>query len=175
MSHMVHVTEGIVIAVQNTGESSRRIVLCTKDLGCISAVVQSARASKKMSVGVQWMSSARYDCVYGLSGWRVIGISDCVNSSNRSVWQYQAYARRCQYVIRFVAGELADGELFTQISQEFANVADRYTASEESEKFTHFQYTVLHHIGYIPEPLDTNMDIQQLRSIVRIAEQNTQL
>jgi len=177
MSHTIFHTPGIIIGVQNSGESSRRIALITPELGLISVIAQSARESKKVSVATQWLSYGQYDCVLGsASGWRLVGADMIASYASADTVVISAYSRRCQYLSRFIIGEQPDPQLFALISSEFVRLPTILGTGDDVRSFLEFQYIVLSHIGYIADGVDVaNIDSSMLRQQIAQAQHNAQL
>jgi DNA repair protein RecO len=69
-----HQTEGIILKGYDSGDSSRKVALLSKDLGLIYAHVQNGRGLKsKLRGSVQEFSLGRFVLVKGVNGWKLVG------------------------------------------------------------------------------------------------------
>lgn len=69
-----HQTEGIILKGYDSGDSNKKIVLLTSDLGLIYAHAQGARAlPSKLRGSIQEFSLGKFTLVKGAGGWKAVG------------------------------------------------------------------------------------------------------
>ncbi|MFZ2500719.1 MAG: recombination protein O N-terminal domain-containing protein [Minisyncoccia bacterium] len=117
-----YTTRGIVLARTHAGEANTFVTMLTPDLGLVHARVQSLRSSGA-KLGASLATFAESECVLvrGKEGWRVAG---AVLEENWFAKLQTANARRraarvSGLVLRLVAGEVRDAELYAIIREFF--------------------------------------------------------
>ena len=75
-----HNTEGVVIGGSERGETSRSIVLFTRDFGLIHVSVQAGRAmASKLRYGVQDFTLGNFTLIKGRHTWKLVGAEEKLN------------------------------------------------------------------------------------------------
>lgn len=75
-----HQTEGLVIQGFESGDSSKKIAIFTRELGLIYAQAQNSRAlCSKLRLSVQDFTLGEFVLIKGIAGWKVTGASKTEN------------------------------------------------------------------------------------------------
>ncbi|MDB5244646.1 MAG: repair protein RecO, repair protein RecO [Parcubacteria group bacterium] len=112
-------TRGIVLARTHTGEATTIVTLITPELGLLRARAQSLRASgAKLAHALTTLAESSLVLVRGRDGWRVAG---AMLEENWFVRLEEASAKQTagrvsSLLLRLVAGEATDAELFPIIA-----------------------------------------------------------
>lgn len=113
--HHIHHTEAFVLGSRPKGEDSKILILFTRELGLVYAHAQGIRKiSSKLRFTLQDFSHASIDLVRGKEIWRVTTASPIGTYSHlrRMPENERILARVTSLIVRLVAGEEANGELF---------------------------------------------------------------
>ncbi len=74
--HHIYNTDGLVLGGYDAGDTSRRIILLSRDVGLVNVKVQNARAtSSKLRYSIQDFSVGKYSLVRGRGEWKLVGAS----------------------------------------------------------------------------------------------------
>ena len=123
--------------------------LYTRDFGLVRARARGIRSAKsKMRYALQNYSVANVSLVSGKTGWRLAGAAALGNSKVRNMKGMMAFARIAGLVVRFVAGEEANKELFDILRE-----ARSVLSEERCEAWATIELVcvarVLYALGYI--------------------------
>jgi recombinational DNA repair protein (RecF pathway) len=89
MSYAIYKTEALIIRITPNGEANMDVTFFTRDLGKITARVQSARKSEsKMRMHLTRYNHVMIDLVRGKSIWRLTGVQSL---SPLSIFQDQLF------------------------------------------------------------------------------------
>lgn len=119
MHHIYH-THGFVLRSRPTGEANKVLVLYTRELGLVRAVVQGIRLSKsKLRFALQDYSYAHIDLVRGREVWRVtsattVGSFPLVRTNSES---FELMVRVSTLIERLCDGEEAHEKIFDEYIQ----------------------------------------------------------
>ena len=151
--HRTYHTEAIVLGLRPAGETSASARLYTRELGLISGWVQGARSMRsKLRYHVQPFSHSTISLVRGRELWRVTGAEEAPGSLRPQAdhARLPVLARIGSMLVRFVAGEERDAELFDDVRAGFAAIL-----SAEEPQIGTYEATLLlrffHRLGYIAD------------------------
>jgi DNA repair protein RecO (recombination protein O) len=119
-------TRGIVLSRSHIGEANALVVLLTPDLGLVRARAQGLRRSgAKLAAALTTFGESSIVLVHGKEGWRVAGAVLEVNwfARLRAAASQTRAARVCHLLLRLVAGETHDPELYPIIKEFFDALA----------------------------------------------------
>ncbi len=106
-------TDALVLGSREIGEADRMLALYTRDFGLVRARARGIRSAKsKMRYALQNYSLANVSLVSGKTGWRLAGATAIESPKLGDIKGAMAFARAAGLVVRFVAGEEQNKELF---------------------------------------------------------------
>lgn len=154
--HQVYTTEAFVFSLRPAGEGSAMVRVYTRELGFLSAWVQSARSVKsKLRFRVQPFSHLTVSLVRGRDMWRVVGVTDTDDEVRVRTRPHclPVVSRVSQIFSRLLAGEERDAVLF----DDFRNGLSALLAVEV-QNAVHVEIMLLlralNHLGYVsPDPV----------------------
>lgn len=115
-------TLGIVLSRSPLGEANAFITLLTPDLGMVHARAQGVRRSgAKLAAALTTFAESELVLVHGKEGWRVAGavLKNNWFTQMRATASQTRAARICNLLLRLVAGETHDPELYPVIKAFF--------------------------------------------------------
>jgi DNA repair protein RecO (recombination protein O) len=119
-------TRGIVLSRGTLGEANTLMTLLTPDLGLVRARAQGLRRSgAKLAAALTTLSESEVILVHGKEGWRLAGAVLQKNwflELRHSDSETRA-ARVCQLLLRLIAGETQDTDLYPVIIEFFNALA----------------------------------------------------
>ncbi|MCX6703260.1 MAG: recombination protein O N-terminal domain-containing protein [Candidatus Zambryskibacteria bacterium] len=119
MAHYMYTTDALIVK-RIPYDTNVSYLLYTKELGLISALATGVRKSEsKLRYGLQEYSFSQVSLVKGRHVWRLTGVNLRTNfyfdtESNKAK---HVIARICAQIVRLVAGEEKDEQLFSVITQ----------------------------------------------------------
>lgn len=119
-------TRGIVLSRSPVGEASSFVTLLTPELGLVRALAQSVRRSgAKLAPALTTYVESEVVLVHGKDGWRLAGavLKESWFAALPSADARRSAARVCGLLLRLVAGEAQDSNLFPIVSGFFAALA----------------------------------------------------
>ena len=154
MHHIYH-THGLILSSRNTGEANKMLVIYTREMGLIRAIVQGVRLNKsKMRFSLQDFSYANIDLVRGRDIWRV------TSAANISSFPYARsfrpsillIARISSLIERLCDGEESNESIFDDFVQALYLLDDTniQTSSREALEL-HLVLRIMNTLGYIGE------------------------
>lgn len=118
MSYHLYTTRALVFGAYQSGESHKRIILLTKDLGLIVAHMQSGRELRsKLKTTLDLFSYSRVSLIRGRTDWRLTGTESVehLERLKRIPERRVAMARIGKLLTRFIHGEEVNESLFEAI------------------------------------------------------------
>ncbi|MFM2330619.1 MAG: hypothetical protein RLZZ26_126 [Candidatus Parcubacteria bacterium] len=119
-------TSALVLSRSPLGEANASVMLLTPDLGLVRARAQGVRQSgAKLATALVTFAESDVVLVHGKEGWRIAGAVLAENwfSRLRHTQSQTRAARVCQLLLRLVAGETQDRELFPVVLDFFYALA----------------------------------------------------
>lgn len=156
MSYHLYTTPALVFGAYQSGESHKRVVLLTKDLGLIVAHMQSGRELRsKLKTTLDLFSYSRVSLIRGRTDWRLTGteLVEHFARLKRIPERRVAMARIGKLLTRFIHGEEVNEALFEAVLS-----ACLYLEKEDDATFIDFEalditvsLKVLALLGYLDE------------------------
>lgn len=151
--HHIHHTHAIILGSKNLGESNKTLYLYTRELGLISARVQSIRKeSSKLRYALQDYSYAEIDLVRGKDVWRVTTAvaKESFNYTYRDLQAFTTIKQIASLVIRLCAGEEKNEKIFEDLlfGLRFYNQENLSIDNKQKTELA-LVLRILHHLGYI--------------------------
>jgi DNA repair protein RecO (recombination protein O) len=154
MHHIYH-THGLILSSRNTGEANKMLVIYTREMGLIRAMVQGVRLHKsKLRFSLQDFSYANIDLVRGRDIWRVTSATNIssfpyARSSRSSIL---LIARISSLIERLCDGEESNESIFDDFVQALylLDDVDIQTSSREALEL-HLVLRIMNTLGYIGE------------------------
>ena len=151
--HHIHHTHAIILGSKNLGESNKTLYLYTRELGLISARVQSIRKeSSKLRYALQDYSYAEIDLVRGKDVWRVTTAvaRESFSHTYRDLQAFSTIKQIASLVIRLCAGEEKNEKIFEDLLFGLRFYNQEYLSIENKQKTELvLVLRILHHLGYI--------------------------
>ena len=154
MHHIYH-THGLILSSRNTGEANKMLVIYTREMGLIRAMVQGVRLHKsKLRFSLQDFSYANIDLVRGRDIWRV------TSATNISSFPYARsfrpsillIARISSLIERLCDGEESNESIFDDFVQALYLLDDTNIQPSSREALElHLVLRIMNTLGYIGE------------------------
>ncbi len=153
--HHIHHTHAIILGSKDLGESNKTLYLYTRELGLISARVQSVRKeSSKLRYALQDYSYAEVDLVRGREVWRVTTAvaKESFLYTYRDLKAFTTIRHISSLVIRLCTGEERNEKIFEDLllGLRFYN-KENLTDEDKQKTELALVLRILHHLGYIGE------------------------
>ena len=156
MSHHIYHTEAFVIASQDLGEASRRIMLYTRELGLLEARAQGVRKlAAKLRYGLSEYSLVRVSLVKGKNEWRIVGAihDNLLNKIAEGRDGRVLIAHVFSLLERLIHGEGANHQLFDVLISGFRYLEIGFPSGNPISKMANaeiiFVLNILYHLGYL--------------------------
>ena len=154
MHHIYH-THGLILSSRNTGEANKMLIIYTREMGLIRAMVQGVRLHKsKLRFSLQDFSYANIDLVRGRDIWRV------TSATNISSFPYARsfrpsillIARISSLIERLCDGEESNESIFDDFVQALYLLDDTNIQNSSREALElHLVLRIMNTLGYIGE------------------------
>lgn len=152
MSYTVCDTEALVLHHWPHKDSSRKLLLYTRDIGRIIANAQAVRkVDAKLKSALQTYSNTHLSLVFGRGGWRVVGAAPNTNyhlSATDSAGT-ALLSRVNSLFLRLVAGQEADPLTYNILTAGYGAVVDPDIPNDLLERLLVFR--ILARLGYAPD------------------------
>ncbi|MEK7132772.1 MAG: recombination protein O N-terminal domain-containing protein [Patescibacteria group bacterium] len=142
-------TDALVLSSREIGEADKMLSLYTREFGLVRGRCGGVRAGKsKMRYALQNYSLANVALVRGKLGWRLAGAKPMQGASEKDIKGIGAFARIAGLVVRFVAGEEANRNLFEILSEAHSALMRKECGAWATIELVCVA-RVLHALGYI--------------------------
>lgn len=176
MHHIYH-THGFILSSRNIGEANKLLMIYTREMGLVRAVVQGIRLHKsKLRFTLQDLSYVNVDLVKGRDIWRV--------TSARHISSFPfargnkdsliLMVRVSKLIERLCPGEVENEIIFDDFIQALHILDDNDIGRESREALElHLILRVMNSLGYIgdsdilTEYLSTSFDINKTESLLK--------
>lgn len=156
MHHIYH-TQGFVLSSKNMGEANKVLVIFTRELGLIRAVVQSVRLGKsKLRFSLQDFSHIKVDLVRGKDVWRVTSAKSVTSFPlvRRDKASLVMMVRISQLLERFCGLESVNEKIFDDFIQSLYLLDDENVETKTKEALEiHLVLRIMNELGYIGDSL----------------------
>lgn len=176
MHHIYH-THGFVLSSINKGEANKMLIVYTREMGLVRAMVQGIRLSKsKLRFALQDFSYAKVDFVRGRDIWRITSASTITSfpyarSDKQSIL---LIARVGKLIERLCDGEDPNEKIFDDLIQALYLLDDTNISATSREALElYLVLRIMNDLGYIGESeifnkyLSSSFDYTQMESLLK--------
>lgn len=152
MSYTICDTEALVLHHWPHKDSSRKLLLYTRNLGRIIASAQAVRkVDAKLKSALQTYSNTHLSLVFGRGGWRIVGAAANTNYhfSATDPAGTALLSRVNSLFLRLVAGQEADPLTYNILTAGYGAVADPDIPNDLLERLLVLR--ILARLGYAPD------------------------
>lgn len=152
MHHIYH-THGFILSSRNIGEANKSIVIYTKKIGLVRAVVQGVRLHKsKLRFALQDFSYVKVDLVRGKEFWRITS-AEHISSfpfARNNAEIILVINRVGRLIQRLCPGESSNEVIFNDFIQALYLLDSGEISRESKEALEiHLVLRIMHSLGYI--------------------------
>lgn len=151
MAYTIYDTDGVVIDSWPYKESSRRLLVYTRDIGRILVQAQSVRSvDSKLQSAAQRFAESNIELVFGAAGWRLVGAHPHRNFYFTAQEGRPAIRRTAGLITRLVPDQRPDKTLYQSITAGLQALAAAGSEVGVIEKL--FVFRLMAQLGYAPDP-----------------------
>jgi len=176
MHHIYH-THGFVLSSRNVGEANKILMIYTREIGLVRAVVQGIRLNKsKLRFTLQDLSYVNVDLVKGKEIWRVTSAKPISSFSlaRRNTKSLILITRVSKLLERLCPGEVSNEEIFDDLIQALY-ILDNTEIDPQSRLALelHLILRIMNSLGYIGDSdilskyLSSSFDISKTESLLK--------
>ncbi len=176
MHHIYH-THGFILNSRNRGEANKMLVIYTREMGLVRAVVQGIRFHKsKLRFALQDFTYVKIDLVRGRELWRVTSATNITSFpyARRDKASLLLIARISKLLERLCDGEEANEIIFDDFIQALYLLDDANIDPSSREALElHLVLRIMNALGYIGESeilssyLSSQFDNDKISSLLR--------